>query len=564
MGKLEYKRVGDLLISAGLITNDQLIKALAAQKGTKRRLGTVLIETGVITETQLIEVLELQLGLDFVDLSKTVVPVEMSQYIPKHMAKTHGIVAIKNTSDGIVLAMSDPLNYVALEDAKAVTRKRIIPVIATTAMVERTIVYLYGNEGAARAIEEIRREGGTRVEENDFNSINIIEENQFAAPTIRLVNSVLERAILEKASDIHIEPREKELNVRLRVDGVLHNILAVPKEMQNMVISRFKVLASLDISERKIPQDGRASVTVKNTEVDLRVSTLPTIYGEKTVVRLLEKSGDLLTAKNIGLKGENLKKFEALLKNSNGVVLIVGPTGSGKSSTMYTMMRTLNTEKVNLVALEDPVEYNIDGINQVQISEKVGMTFANGLRAILRQDPDIIAVGEIRDNETAEIAMRAAITGHLVLSTVHTNNALSTIDRLLDIGVEPFLVSEALKGILSQRLVRRICRKCIQPHTSTEEEMQKMQLTEPTTVYAGVGCPECFNSGNRGRIAVFEILVLNKEIKRMIANGESRNAIEKAVMESGFVSLFENCKKLVEEGIITVEEAYRVANSTDT
>ena len=558
-----YKRVGDLLISAGLITNDQLVKALADQKGTNKRLGKVLIETKVITETQLIEALEMQLGLDFVDLSKIVVPVEMSQYIPKNIAKTHGIVAIKNTPDGIVLAMSDPLNYVALEDAKAVTRKRIIPVIATAAMVERTIIYLYGNEGAARAIEEIRREGGTRVEENDFNSTNILEENQFAAPTIRLVNSVLERAILEKASDIHIEPRDKELNVRLRVDGSLHNILTVPKDMQSMVISRFKVLAALDISERKIPQDGRASVTIKNTEVDLRVSTLPTIYGEKIVVRLLEKSGNLLTASNIGLEGDNLEKFEALLKNSSGVVLIVGPTGSGKSSTMYTMMRTLNTESVNLVALEDPVEYNIDGINQVQISEKVGMTFANGLRAILRQDPDIIAVGEIRDNETAEIAMRAAITGHLVLSTIHTNNAISTIDRLLDIGVEPFLVAEALKGVLSQRLVRRICRKCIQPHISTEDEMEKMKLTQPITVYTGVGCPECFNTGNRGRIAVFEILVLNKEIKRMIASGERRSVIEKTVMESGFISLFENCKKLVEEGIITVDEAYRVANSTD-
>lgn len=557
-----YKRLGDLLISAGLITEEQLVNILKIQKGTNRRLGTVLIENNIITETQLIEALEMQLGLEFVDLSKIKIPPEMGQYLPKNIAKKHDIVPVRNTLDGLVLAMADPLNFVALEDAKAVTRKRIIPVISTTAMVERAIMQLYGNEGAVRAIEEMRREGGGKVDELNFTSSDISEDNQSAAPIIRIVNSVLERAVMERASDIHIEPRESNLRVRLRIDGLLHEILDVPKDMQSAVISRFKILASLDISERKIPQDGRAFVRVKQTEVDLRVSTLPTIYGEKIVIRLLEKSGGLLNAKSIGLNGRNLEQFESLLKNSSGVILIVGPTGSGKSSTMYTMIRQLNTESVNLVTLEDPVEYNIDGVNQVQILEKVGMTFANGLRSILRQDPDIIGLGEIRDTETAEIAMRAAITGHLVLSTIHTNNALSTIDRLIDIGVEPFLVAEALKGILSQRLVRRICQKCKKPHIATEEELEKMQISALTTVYKGQGCAECFNTGYRGRIAVFEILVLNKEIKRMIANKEKRELIEEAVERSGFVSLIGNCKTLVEEGIITIEEAYRVANST--
>jgi len=339
----------------------------------------------------------------------------------------------------------------------------------------------------------------------------------------------------------------------------------VPKNTQSAVIARIKVMGNMNIAEHKIPLDGRSNVRIGEKDVDLRISTLPTVYGEKVVIRLLNKSSSLLNTKGIGLTGKNLSKFNALLENSNGVILIVGPTGSGKSSSMYTMIGKLNTEQVNLVTLEDPVEYNFDGVNQVQINEKTGMTFASGLRSILRQDPDIIAVGEIRDGETADIAMRAAITGHLVLSTLHTNDAPSTIDRLLDMGVENFLISSALKGIISQRLVRRICPNCRTEYTASAEEQQMLRLpVQPgRKFYRGKGCPMCFNTGYRGRTAVFEILVLNSDIRRAIADNVPHSRLQELIHESDFEPLITDCIRLVQNGTTTVDEAYRTVNSTD-
>ena len=346
---------------------------------------------------------------------------------------------------------------------------------------------------------------------------------------------------------------------------MLHRILNVPKDLQASVISRIKVMGKMNIAEHRIPQDGRANVRIKSEDIDLRISTLPTIYGEKVVIRLLNKSISLLSKTGIGLTGSDLEKYVRLISNHNGVVLIVGPTGSGKSSTMYTMIGELNQEAVNLVTLEDPVEYNISGINQVQINEKVGMTFANGLRSILRQDPDIIAVGEIRDGETAEIAMRAAITGHLVLSTIHTNDAISTIDRLKDIGVEPYLVASALNGIISQRLVRCICPNCKTAYTPTDEELEILGLRpgNGTTFYRGKGCPHCFDTGYRGRTGVFEILIMNRETRRCISENDSKANLLKAAEGPDFVSIRDNCRRLVLEGVTTVEEAKRTINSVE-
>jgi type IV pilus assembly protein PilB len=324
-------------------------------------------------------------------------------------------------------------------------------------------------------------------------------------------------------------------------------------------------MGSMDISERKKPQDGRSSVRIKQNDYDLRMSTLPTIYGEKYVIRVLDKNSQLIKKSAVGLEGDDLKKYDILLRNSSGVVLIVGPTGSGKSSTMYTMIRELNTEQVNLVTLEDPVEYDIDGINQVQINEKTGMTFANGLRAILRQDPDIIAIGEIRDNETAHIAMRAAITGHLVLSTMHTNDAVSTIDRLLDIGVEPYIITSAMRGIISQRLVRRICPHCKKEYEPSCEDIEYlgMRYQPDMKFYRGEGCPMCFNAGYRGRIGVFEILMFGRRVRTAIADGVKREELERIICESGFVSLADNCRRLVMNGVTTIEEVKRILNSVD-
>ncbi len=562
-----YLRLGDLLISAGLITEEQLEEGLRLQKGSGKRLGTVLQENGIITETDLIEALQMQLGIEFIDLSKVNIPTELVQMVPKNIAKQYQVVPVRLARDELYIAMSDPLNFFAIEEVRKAAKKKIVPMVAMSSAVERAIQVLYGNEGAAKAIEEMKREAAASGEntvsmDSAFAANQVGEESANQAPAIRLVNAIIERAVTERASDIHMEPRETEFSVRMRIDGLLRDILTVPRELQAAVTSRVKVMSGLDITERRVPQDGRFNVKVRDKDIDLRISTLPTVYGEKIVARLLDKSGMRLSRNNIGLSAEDMEKYERLIRIKNGVILVVGPTGSGKSTTMYTMIGDLNKRDVNLVTLEDPVEYNIDGVNQVQINEKIGMTFASGLRSILRQDPDIIAVGEIRDGETAEIAMRSAITGHVVLSTIHTSDAVGTVERLTDMGVEPYLVASALKGVFSQRLVRRICPNCRKPYQPTEEEQAELGLEyDPErTFYRGAGCPECFDTGYRGRTAVFEIFPLNIQVRRQIAKGAGREAIEALLKDpnSGFVSLKDNAIKLVEEGKTTVDEVLRV------
>ena len=562
---MAYMRLGDLLTSVGLITQEQLQHALDAQKTSHKRLGEVLIAEGIISEQHLIETLEMQLGIDFIDLSKVHIPMELAQILPKSIAKKHNVVPVAINKDELVLAMADPLNFVAVEDVRSATRRRVTPRIATAAAVDRAIATLYGNENAARAIEEMRYESGPAPRDVQAapRSAEIDEETQ-SAPTVRLVNSIIERAAMERASDIHLEPRADQLVVRMRIDGLLRNILTVPKDLQTSVISRLKVMGGMDVSERRVPQDGRANVRMKGHDVDLRISTLPTIYGEKVVIRLLDKSVMLLDAHAIGMEGEDLERYNALLRNAHGMILIVGPTGSGKSSTMYTMIRSLNTEEVNLVTLEDPVEYDIDGVNQVQINEKTGMTFAGGLRSILRQDPDIIAVGEIRDGETAEIAMRSAITGHLVLSTIHTNDAVSALERLLDIGVERYIIAEALNGIISQRLVRRICPECREEYDPTEEELARLGLKPAPGMkfYRGRGCAHCYHTGYRGRTAAFEILMLDRAMKTAIVAGRHREGVLESATANRYSTLGDAVRRLVLNGTTTAEEAVKVINST--
>ena len=571
-GTRRYLRLGELLISAGMLTQEQLEEGIALQKGTGKRLGTVLQEHGFIKENDLIEALQMQLGIEFVDLTKMNIPTEMAQVVPKNIAKQYQVVPVRVVRDEVFLAMQDPLNFYAIEEVRKAVQKRVVPMVATAAAVERAIQILYGNEGAAKAIEEMRREAAAKGEtaaavENTFAANVIGEDGAASAPTIRLVNSVIERAVNDRASDIHMEPHEDNLKVRMRIDGVLHEILTIPKELQASVISRIKIMSGMDIAERRIPQDGRFNVSVKDRVIDLRVSTLPTVYGEKIVLRLLDKSGGIVSTEAIGLSGTDLEKYKRLIRMKNGVLLIVGPTGSGKSSTMYAMINELNTPEVNLVTLEDPVEYNVNGVNQVQINDKTGMTFANGLRAILRQDPDIIAVGEIRDGETAEIAMRAAITGHVVLSTIHTNDAAGTIERLVDIGVEPYLVGSALKGVVSQRLVRRICPTCRTAYEASPEELADLGLpaAPKRILYKGTGCPDCYNSGYKGRAAVFEILIISRELRDLISAGATRAQIDKVLHApgSGYVTLQENAANMVLEGITTVDEVNRVINAAD-
>ncbi|HHT25544.1 MAG TPA: type II/IV secretion system protein [Clostridiaceae bacterium] len=564
---MEYRRLGEILTDAGVISEEQLANALALGKEQNKRLGEVLLDNKIITERQLIDVLQYQLGVDFIDLSKVEIPVQMAQLLPKNIAKKHEVVPVRVAGDTIYVAMFDPLNFMAIEEVKSATKKRVIPMIATKSATDRAIHVLYGSENVNRAIDEMQKSMNDIVQPiSDLVESGEVDEQ--AAPGIRLVNSIIERGAQENASDIHMEPRENGFIIRMRIDGVLHEMLTVPQNLQSSVISRIKIMGEMDIAERRIPQDGRSNIRVKGRDIDLRISTLPTQYGEKVVIRFLEKSASLLTSDGIGLTGKLLDNYNELIANANGVILIAGPTGSGKTTTMYTMVNDLNREEVNLVTLEDPIEYNIDGVNQVQINEKVGMTFANGLRAILRQDPDIIAVGEIRDGETAEIAMRAAITGHLVLSTIHTNSAIATLDRLLDIGVEPYLIASALKGVIAQRLVRKICPNCKESYTPGEDELISLGLdpdkSKDIKFYRGKGCPDCLGRGYRGRTAAFEMLVLNSEIKQKFRENAPHHELEEAIYRSpNFETMSQNCLRLVLEGKTTASEAKRILYSTD-
>ncbi len=564
---MAYMHLGELLINAGIITQEDLERGLELQKGTKDRLGAVLLKNGIITEAEMIEALQMQLGIEFIDLTKASIPTEMAQALPKNIARQYNVVPVRIVKDELYLAMADPLNFYAAEEARRASKHKIVPMVATSAGVEHAIQILYSNEGAAKAIAEMKREAagsGEAAVETNFVSTQLGDDAMSSAPAIRLVNSMLERAITERASDIHLEPREAQMQVRMRIDGLMRDVLTVPKDIQAAVISRIKIMSGLDIAEKRIPQDGRFNVRIKERDFDLRVSTLPTVYGEKIVARLLDKSGGRVTKDALGLEGSDLQKYDDMLKNRNGVILLVGPTGSGKTTTMYAMINQLNTPEVNMVTLEDPVEYNIDGVNQVQINEKTGMTFANGLRAILRQDPDIIAVGEIRDGETAEIAMRSAITGHVVLSTIHTNDAVGSIDRLRDIGVEPYVIAGALKGVISQRLVRRICPDCRVAYEPTKEELDDLDIApEPDLkLYRGAGCAHCFNTGYRGRVAVFEMLPITRAVRSLIYDQKGRDAIEAELKrpENGFVSLRENALRLMREGVTTGEEVLRIVN----
>ena len=564
---MAYKRIGDMLVAGGYLSEEKLKAGLAESRRTGKKLGETLVEMGLIRQSDLINVLENQLDVEFIDLQKISLPKNLVSVVPRAIAKKYNIVPLASDANTVTIATADPLNFMATDAVKTVTRRKVVTKLADAQSITRALTDLYGSETAEKALEELRGEDSAGPQ--DFQSVadaNIIgADSENAAPTIRLVNSFLEYAVNQNASDIHLEPREREMVVRMRIDGVLRRVFNVPRATQSAVIARIKVMGNMNIAEHKIPLDGRSNIRVNDKDVDLRISTLPTVYGEKVVIRLLNKSSALLNTKGIGLTDKNLKKFNALLENSNGVILIVGPTGSGKSSSMYTMIGQLNTDEVNLVTLEDPVEYNFDGVNQVQINEKTGMTFASGLRSILRQDPDIIAVGEIRDGETADIAMRAAITGHLVLSTLHTNDAPSTIDRLLDMGVEPFLISSALKGVISQRLVRRICPNCREAYTASEEEqsMLKLPYVPGRKFYRGKGCPMCFNTGYRGRTAVFEILTLTAPIKQAISDNAPHSELMRRITDSDFETLLVDCQRLVLDGTTTLSEAFRTVNSTD-
>ena len=564
---MTYQRIGEMLLARGLITEAELARALKEKEHSTKRVGEILIAQGAVEEDAFLVVLGDQLGVQVVDLAAYPPAPGAMQLIDQTLAKKYGVVPLGTQDDTLYVAMTDPLNFFAVEDIKRQTGLKVVTMLSSHRNIDQTLAKLYGNADADQALQEISQragEGPVQMESNVVAGVNRITDDPSAAPTVRLVNSILERAITERASDVHFEPRESGMVVRLRIDGALHTLFHIPMQAMNSVISRLKIMGNMDIAERKIRQDGRANIQLRERSVDLRISTLPTVYGEKMVIRLLDKAAANLGRQGIGLTGTSLERYEALLRNSSGVLLISGPTGSGKSSTMYTMIQDLNTEDVNMVTLEDPVEFNTEGINQCQINEKTGMTFANGLRAILRQDPDIIVVGEIRDGETASIAMRAAITGHLVLSTIHTNDTIATVDRLLDMEVEPFLISTALKGVIAQRLVRRICPRCKEHYSPTKEECELVGIPyRPDLLfYRGRGCRECFNSGYRGRAAVFEILLVDNAIRKLVSVKADREEYLRTLTGSTFLSLSDYSRNMILDGVTTAQEAVRTIYST--
>ncbi|MBQ7677064.1 MAG: type II/IV secretion system protein, partial [Lachnospiraceae bacterium] len=562
-----------------LITENELKFALQMQKQTRDKLGEVLVKNNIVSEEDMARTLAYQLEVDYVDLNKMNIPQELSHVIMRNTARKNHLVPIQKQGDSLYIAMDDPLNYYAIDEVRKVTKLRIVPMIATESAVDRAITNLYGNEGAHQAIHDILSErsehatAGGRVSTSNTNafdfviSTNVIGDDTESAPTIRLVNSIIERAVAEHASDIHFEPREHEMDVRMRIDGIMRDILNVPGDIMVSVIARVKTMANIDVAEKRIPQDGRFAVSALGKSIDMRVSTLPIAWGEKVVCRLLDKSNTNVDKQDLGMTPDDMRKYDKLIHYHNGVLLIVGPTGSGKSTTMYSMLNELNTRDVNIVTLEDPIEYNVDGLNQVQINPKIDMTFASGLRAILRQDPDIVSVGEIRDGETAEIAMRAALTGRFMLSTIHTNDAVGAIERLEDIGIEPYLVSSTLRGVISQRLVRRICPHCGEEYYPQRDEQMRLGLEyDPDRTFKfGKGCQHCYDTGYSGRIAVYEILTVTPKIRDLIYAKASRSDIEEELKtkESDFVSLKDNALKLVEEGVTTSFEALRIINEVD-
>ncbi len=554
------KRIGDLLLENKKITQEQLEKALEIQSKTRKKLGNILVEEGMVEEEVILEILESQLGVPRVDFSTTFIDEDAVKSITYMLGKRHCAIPIYFRDDGVlVVAINDPLDLMALDDIELATGKRISPVIAGRDEINRLLAKYFDTEDAERAAMEFSEDSFFASNEEDLEQQVINQVSN--APVVRLVNSIIEQGVRNGASDLHIEPFEDRVRVRMRVDGVLHEMMKVDKRTHNAIVSRIKIMSDLNIAERRLPQDGAIIVNVDHRDIDLRISILPTIFGEKIVIRILDMEQFFISKEELGFTPQELKIVEDLIHNPHGIILVTGPTGSGKSSTLYTLLRELNTEVDNIVTVEDPVEYKLDGINQVQVNLKAGLTFVTALRSILRQDPDIIMIGEIRDVETAEIAVRASITGHLVFSTIHTNDAASTINRLVDMGIPPYLVSTSLTGIISQRLVRTICSKCKKSYEATllEKEILNIPIDQPCILYRGEGCGICNQTGYRGRVAVHEVLKIDKTLREMIVKGYSTDQIRDFALEKGMVPLAQNAIDLVKQGITTIDEVAKVA-----
>ncbi len=549
-------KLGELLLESKKINKLDLETALIEQKKTNKKLGEIFVERGILSEKDIINILSTQLGFSKVDIAKYPIKTRAVHMIPQSMAKKYNLIPIDIEDDKLVLAMADPLNFYAIDDVKLYTKMEIKIVISLKKEILNLIDRYFSSESSNKILEEFTEESFSDRSIND----DLTEEMEVtSAPIVRLLNSIIEQAVRNRASDIHIEPFSEYVRVRIRVDGDLTEIMTLPKSNLSPIVTRIKIIGKMNIAEKRIPQDGRIDTNIFGRDIDMRISILPTVYGEKTVIRLLDKSEFNYSKESLGLSKNNLKIFDDILAKPYGIILVTGPTGSGKTTTLYSVLKEFNTEGKNIITIEDPVEYKLDGINQVQVNTKSGMNFASGLRSILRQDPDIIMIGEIRDVETAEIAIRASITGHLVLSTLHTNDSPSTVARLIDMGIEHYLVSSSITGIISQRLLKLLCPNCKRAYMANdlEKEALGVDLEKELILYEAVGCNAC-NGGYIGRKAIHEIMMIEDNVKRAIKEDVDIESIRDVALENGMSTLYKEASNLVINGETSITEAFKI------
>ena len=550
-------RLGDLLVQKGIITEEQLSEALKQQKEKKLMLGEMIVSMGFASQSQINDVLCEHLNIDFVDMREEEPDPQVLSLLDESIMRKYTLVPLRhdnNNAGALQVAMADPMNILAMDDINIITGMQVVPILANAQDINAFLDKAFGQQQAQNIVELYKREQEDNNKEAEKEN-NARREEIENAPIVVLINNIIEQAVRQRASDIHIEPMEKTVRVRYRIDGNLKEIMKYDNALLGAITTRLKIMSGMDISEKRKPQDGRITTTVDRREYDIRVSNLPTVYGEKVVMRIASKEGFNVDISKLGLTERDRKVFQDILRNPHGIILVTGPTGSGKSTTLYTAIRELNTEDVNIITVEDPVEANIDGINQVQVNTKANLTFASALRSILRQDPDIIMIGEIRDSETAEIAVRASITGHLVVSTLHTNSTASSVARLEDMGVESYLIADSMVGIIAQRLVRRLC-ECKKPKEATVEEKQLLGVdTEKScTIYEPCGCKLCNNTGYYGRMGIYEIMKISPAIKRLISKNADAEDIKNQAVKEGMNTLKMAAANGVKEGITSIAE----------
>jgi type IV pilus assembly protein PilB len=551
----EREHIGTVLVDAGLVTDVEMIRARSLQAETGDSLTRILVAEGMVGEVELAKILAGHMGVEYLSLNDVTIDPAAAALIPESLARRYAAIPIGFEDDALIVAMADPGNVLVVDDIRAITALRIIPRIATRSEIEETIRRLGRYDDSVADLADLV---GESAPEEDLSRVQAAVEE---APIVKLVNTLISRAVNERASDIHIEPGERDLRVRFRIDGVLHEIMSTPRSVSGAVVSRLKIMADLDIAERRVPQDGRVSLRVAGRPIDIRVATLPTIYGEKVVLRILDKEDAVLDLKALGFLPYSLARFERSYTKPYGAILVTGPTGSGKTTTLYSALNVLNDPSRHIITVEDPVEYRLPGVIQVQVNRKAGLQFATVLKSILRSDPDVVLVGEVRDTETAKIAVEAALTGHLVLTTLHTNDAASSVNRLVDMGVEPYLVASALDSILAQRLARRLCDRCKLAKDAPPEVVQQMGFDAdggPVTIYGAVGCKACTDTGYRGRVAINEVLLVSEEIQRMAVERRPSDEIKYLAVEQGMMTLRQDGMEKVKLGMTTLEEVLRV------